>query len=285
MTTDPDVLRIIEVLTFRAHPERLKKKRLQRWLESTEPNVIGAAVDAALRHWEFVEPALTRREVGDLLMKNFDVSLANGGEKVSTYAYNCHEAAKEFYRWVIASHSALPDREAEECLRVAKTFLEQKYRAGGEGQRNCIIAGAIEHLFEVDGLQEFFADWKNDADLSSAYVKANEWASWVKHRIRSIEQVALIVVAIFRSRGFEDVAIKRPSVGTTMPILVWRDEADNELAISCDEDWVEAMASNEIDVKRAANFAADRANWSHSPYAPMHFTVELHTETFRTSPR
>jgi hypothetical protein len=69
MTANQDVLRIIDVLDFRANPEPLKKRRLLGWFESNEPNVVGAAVDAMLRNWDYIKPALTRREVGELLMK------------------------------------------------------------------------------------------------------------------------------------------------------------------------------------------------------------------------
>jgi len=283
MTSDPDVLRIIEVLDFRANPERLKKKRLRNWFESSEPNVIGAALEAVLRHWDFIEPALTRRELGELLKKNFEVSLRSRGEKLSDYAYNCHEAAKEFYGWVIASHSALPDGEAEECLSAAKEFLEQKYRAGDEGQRNCIIAGALEHIFEVEELREVFDDWKDDPELSYAYAKAEEWSLWVAARMRTVQPVVVRTADTFRTRGYNDVVIKRPTVGTIMPVIAWRSEEENELAISCDEAWADAVESNAIDIKRAADFAADPENWVHSQYAPTHFTVELSTQAFLRS--
>ena len=282
MTTNQDVLRIIEVLDFRAHPEPLKKKRLRAWFESQEPNVIGAATEAVLRHGEYINPPLTRREVGDLLMTNFDVSLDNRGEKVSAYAYNCHEAAKEFYGWVIAAHDALLDREAEECLSVAKEFLELRYRAGDEGQRNCLIAGALEHIFEVDGVRDRFHDWRDDPELSIAYGKAEEWRSWVAGRVRSLDTVAMRTADLLRARGVEDVVVERPTVGTTMPFIRWRNGEQHELAISCDEAWVQAVEADAVDVIRAANFAANPDNWSHSPYAPTHFTVELQGERFMT---
>jgi hypothetical protein len=213
------------------------------------------------------------------------VSLRSRGETLSNYAYDCYEAAKEFYGWVIASHSAFPDREAQECVRLAKEFLEQRYRSGDEGQRNCIIAGALEHIFEVEGLRELFDDWKDDLELSYAYVKADEWSSWVAARVRTVQPVAVRTADIFRERGYEAVVIKHPTVGTTMPVIGWRNEEEHELAIRCDEAWPDAVQSNAINMKSAADFAADPGNWVHSPYAPTHFTVELNTQTFLTSRR
>jgi len=284
MTTNDDVLRIIEILDFRRQPEPIKKKRVHRWFESSEPNVIGAAVDAVLRNWERIEPSLTRREIGDLLMKNFGVSLDSRGQKVSNYAYNCHEAAKEFYGWVIASHAAFPDHDAKECVRVAKQFLEQRYRAGDEGQRNCIIAGALEHIFEAEGLQEVFFEWKRDPVLSDAYAKAGAWSSWVAARNRSLEPIATATAEALRRRGFEDVQVQRPAVGTTMPVVTWRNGQPHELAISGDEAWARRFDAGEVDMAKAARFAATPENWSQSSSLPTHFTVELNGDRF-TAPR
>jgi hypothetical protein len=279
MSTSEDVLRIIEIMDFRRQPESIKKKHARRWFDSTDANVIGAGLDAILRNWECVEPRLTRRELGELLIKNFQISLRSRDGKLTHYAYNCHEAAREFYGWVIASHAAAGD-EAHEGVLVAKDFLEREYRAGNEQQRNCIVAGALEHLFEVEGLQKLFADWVSDPLLSQAYAKASEWSSWAQSRSRSLRGVAKRTLQQMRRRGVENANVREPAIGTTMPVITWDDAESNELAITCDEGWVRNFEGGHIDEEKAARFAADTRNWSESASVRGRFTVELHGEVF-----
>lgn len=272
MTVSADVQRIIEILDFRRAPTAMTKKRLLRWFDSNEPNVIGAAVGAALLNWECVRPALTRSEVGNILMKNFEVSLESAGEKLSPYAYNCHEAAKEFYVWVLQAHAALPDVEAENCVAAAIEFLERRYRAGDVRQRNCIVSGALEHLFEIDDLRNRFSAWEGDAALREAYSAATEWSTWALERMRSLREVAARTADLLRQRDVRDATAADGSIGTATAVVQWHDNEQHELVISCDEAWVEAFRSNNADVERAAAFAANRSNWSESM---THFSVEI----------
>lgn len=285
MIVNDDVLRIIEILEFRRQPTAVKKKRIGEWFGSDDPNVIGAAVDVLLQYSEYIDPAPTRREVGEFLMKNFEVSLARRGEKASIYAYNCHEAAKELYAWMIACYNALPERKAEECLHLAKEFLVHRYRNGDGSQRSCIVAGALEHLFEVDGLREFFMDWQAEPDLREAYRKAEAWSSWLAACVRSVELVASLTADLLRSRGFEAVMVHPPTIGTTMPVVTWENGEPHQLAIDCDEAWVRGFESSAVDIERAANFAASRSNWSQSANLPTHFTVHLNGDRFTIGSR
>jgi hypothetical protein len=281
MITNEDVVRIIEILDFRRQPELIKKKHARRWFDSTDANVIGAGLDAILRNWSCVEPPLTRGELGDVLMKNFQISLRSRGEKMTHYAYTCHEAAREFYDWVIASHAVAHDVEAQQCVHLAKDFLEREYRGGDDQQRNCIVAGALEHLFEVEALQDLFASWKNDPQLSEAYANAAEWSSWARSRRRSLRTVAKRILELMRRGGHEDANVREPAIGTTMPVITWDDDAEpNELAITCDEAWVRHFEGGRVDEVKAARFATNRQNWSESASVPRYFTVELCGETF-----
>jgi hypothetical protein len=280
MSTNEDVDRIIEILDFRSQPESVKKKHVRRWFDSTNASVIGAGLDAILRNWECVEPPFTRRELGEVLMKNFQISLRGGVGKLTHYAYSCHEAAREFCGWVIASHAAVRDVEAQDCLHLAKDFLEREYRTADEPQRNCIVAGALEHLFEVEGLAELFAGWQGDPLLSQAYAQASEWSSWARSRSRSLHSVAERTLELMRRRGVADANVRRPAVGTTMPVITWADGESHELAITCDETWVRHFEGGRIDEEKAAAHAADAKNWVESGSVPGTFMVELHGETF-----
>lgn len=57
-----------------------------------------------------------------------------------------------------------------------KKWTEKLYRAGDEAIRRAVVDGILEHLFEEKGVREFFADWKADSQLKSAYDEAQLWA-------------------------------------------------------------------------------------------------------------
>ncbi|MEA2417185.1 MAG: hypothetical protein QOI58_3842 [Thermoanaerobaculia bacterium] len=279
-----DVIRIIEVLEFRSRPGPLEKKRLRDWFASDDPNVIGAAADAVLQHWEYIEPPLTRGEVGDVLMKNLAVSLLTRGQKVSDYAYNCHEAGKEFYVWVIAAQAALPDAEAEECLRLARQFLRDQYRSGDEGQRGCIITGVLEHLFEIDDVRTLFADWQRDPEMMRAFERAEAWSTWVAAHAQSLDAVTSRAAELLKERGFKDVVVSKAAIGTIMPAVLWENGEEHQLSISCDEEWLNTFKETKLNIEEAARFATNSNNWSQAAL-PTHFSVKLQGARFRIRPR
>jgi hypothetical protein len=54
--------------------------------------------------------------------------------------------------------------------------MEKLYRAGDEGIKRAVVDGILEHLLEEKGLRKFFADWKADPQLKTAYDEAQLWA-------------------------------------------------------------------------------------------------------------
>ena len=277
MTANDDVLRIIQILDFRRQPEAIQKKHVQRWFESSDADVVGAGVDAILRNWECIEPSLTRRELGDLLAINFRLSLRKPVENVSHYAYTCHEAARELSAWIVAAQAS-GDLEAQNCLRFAKDFLTHEYRTADTKQRNCILAGALEHMFEFDGLRELFSDWAEDPLLSDPFSKAEAWSSWAAARRRSLSSVAKRISELMLQNGLESVELRLPAIGTTMPVITWHKGETHELAITGDEAWVRQFEAGQVDVEKAARFAADFRNWTQSASLPQRFDVELRGE-------
>lgn len=61
-------------------------------------------------------------------------------------------------------------------LKDIRELLAALYKHGNEDVRLAIINGALEHLFEDEEIKKEFADWKNDKELNSAYLKAAEWS-------------------------------------------------------------------------------------------------------------
>ena len=42
--------------------------------------------------------------------------------------------------------------------------------------KRAVVDGTLEHLFEEKELRQFFADWKADSQLKTAYDEAQLWA-------------------------------------------------------------------------------------------------------------
>ncbi len=79
--------------------------------------------------------------------------------------------------------------EAQDCIFDAweseggssESFMNEKsgWRSCTEpGMKNqaAIVDGILEHLFEKKGLRKWFADWKADSELKTAYDEARLWA-------------------------------------------------------------------------------------------------------------
>lgn len=208
MKPNSDILRIIAIMDFRHQPHTIKKTRVLAWFESSDRNVLGAATDAILKNWDYIQPSLTQRDLGGVPMKNFLVSLDGDNDELSVYAYTCHEAARVFCDWTLEAYSESSGQMAEEHVRVAKQLLAEKYRAGDERQRNCIVAGALEHIFEIEEMRGFFADWKNDPTLANAYKESEAWASWAARRARSLQSVALGIAQVLERSDHQGVSYK-----------------------------------------------------------------------------
>jgi hypothetical protein len=67
------------------------------------------------------------------------------------------------------------DGVSRDVLTDLKLWLAALYKEGDSRLRTCIVNATLEHLFERKPIRKFFADWKNDPDLVSAYDEACLW--------------------------------------------------------------------------------------------------------------
>ncbi len=59
-------------------------------------------------------------------------------------------------------------------VAVAKNWLGDLYRKGGDEVRTCIVQAVLEHFLDGRDIRDFFADWKRDPLLAVAYKEATE---------------------------------------------------------------------------------------------------------------
>lgn len=177
MTTDAQ--RAIEIMEFMHGTDRLPKEQLVSWLRSTDPDVLGAVYSATANHWSRLEPNVTRIEFGRLLGRVLKVALrSKGGTRFSLDKY---QAARTLMGWML---ECFKDREsdpdAERSLKWAVAFLASLYKRGSAKDRRCLVDGALEHLFAVDGMATYFKAWEHDKVLGRAHREAMEWVSDVE---------------------------------------------------------------------------------------------------------
>jgi hypothetical protein len=67
-------------------------------------------------------------------------------------------------------------KQPQYLLKEIRDLLATLYKQGSEDVKLAIINGALEHLFEDKEVKNEFADWRNDKELSEAYLKAAEWS-------------------------------------------------------------------------------------------------------------
>ncbi|MDH3976769.1 MAG: hypothetical protein OEV42_21105 [Deltaproteobacteria bacterium] len=89
------------------------------------------------------------------------------------YSESRYIAANSFSRFYKALRH---DKKIEkELLKEFRDILKKLYLEGDDDIRECIINGALEHLFEDDEIVNEFETWKNDNTLKKAYKLALEW--------------------------------------------------------------------------------------------------------------
>jgi hypothetical protein len=150
-----EVQRAIEVAEFIHGTDSLPKVRLDWWLRSNDPDVLGAVYFAAAHHWARIEPRTTRIEFGRLVGRVLAVALRAKGR--THFSMDKYRAARTFMGWMLECfQDRKDDPEAERSLKWAVAFLAALYRKGSAKDRRCVVDGVLEHLFESKGMAEYF---------------------------------------------------------------------------------------------------------------------------------
>jgi hypothetical protein len=170
-----DAQRGIEIVDFIHGKEMISKRQFRSWWRSDDPDVLGAAYFAAASHWSRVEGGVARSEFGSLLSCVFESALKGRG--ATRFSLSNYQAARTFMGWMMECYKdRQADVEAERCLKWAARTLATLYKRGTRDARRCIVDGALEHMFEHEGVVPYFKAWKSDRVLAKGYREAMEWA-------------------------------------------------------------------------------------------------------------
>jgi len=181
--TASDVVYIVEVLDALQDSEPIPRDRVMEWMKSENSDVIGAAIFLCSQEPALIEPNLTGADVKVMVFRTFEVAIRGRGEETTRFSLSCFDAARQLVDWARERlEASVYDESARPQLSEMAKFLEEKYRAGAPEVRECIVTGALEHLFEVLDLRGLFTDWETDTALSDAYAAARAWGDWAIKR-------------------------------------------------------------------------------------------------------
>lgn len=144
---------------------------VQAWMSSSDIEVLGFT-HALMSDRRFrIEPPIpledyvrfTKHYFGRCLKENPDGEWSDSRHSAGTDLVNIFAG---LWRDASVPRSVLKD---------LKAWLENIYREGDGDLRQCLIQALLEHLFEQEGIREFFSDWRQDALLADAYENACEW--------------------------------------------------------------------------------------------------------------
>jgi hypothetical protein len=279
MAMNHDVIRVINILEFRRAPVKIKKRHLIDWFSSDDPNVIAAAVDAVLMHSDWISPRLTNADILELLQKNLALNLFT--RKAPTpYGHSCYEAGRALFMWV--TQVAVAGGTHPELLPRLSSFLSGLYLSAPDEQRNCIINGVLEHLFESDVIRQHFEHWQDEDALREAFINARRWSDWASVTRTSLEEVAEKTADLLRASGHHDAFVTQAGPATVVPTISLHDRV---VMMSCDSAWVELFRRGALNLESAAKYAADQQNWRTVAEGGITDAVELFGNAFekRTS--
>jgi len=149
----------------------IEASRVRNWMRMPSIEVQSVLTDLLLEHSEKISPPLSMEEICHSVESYYKQCLIRNF-KNNDRVPNRHIAGYELVRWFksLWQDSAVPRLYLERL----KGMLRDLYTSG-EVPAHELTTAVLEHLFEEQEIQEFFAEWKIDAQLSDAFSLAKEW--------------------------------------------------------------------------------------------------------------
>lgn len=163
-----------EILAERERSSPISRHKVLEWMSSHDQEALGALYHSITdgRFSSRIEPALSSDAYHSFARAYFGRCLRedpNGKWTNSRYS-----AGWDLVGWIAGLWK---DRNAQDAaLAEWKRWLAELYRQGDAELRTCLVTATLEHLFELPGMPNYFADWKADPSLADAHAQAMEWA-------------------------------------------------------------------------------------------------------------
>src|SRR5215831_10451737 len=150
---------IAEIRELAAKPGgEIARERLRAWMSNENPEVRHAVYGLLRGHSVHVSPALDRDECFRFFQDHLSRALKAAGG--SNSALTRHGAAWEIAGWM-AGLFRQQSGDKEVLVRL-RDWIESMYLNGSADDRETLVNGALEHLFEDSKIRKFFSGWKKD---------------------------------------------------------------------------------------------------------------------------
>lgn len=152
---------------------RIREPELREWMRSTDLETAGAVMVLFDQYRSLLEALPPQEEVVDFYLAFFRRCLREDprGEYAPSRYLAAH-ALVNWYRRMRADPQVAPD-----VLARARRMLREEYEQGDQPEKECIVRGALEHLFEDPAVREEFSDWRTEPALRIAYEEALRWST------------------------------------------------------------------------------------------------------------
>ena len=152
----------------------IRKSDVLKWMKEDDIEILGALQDIITEESKvkLIDPPLERAEIDQFFGRYFERCIRENPQ--GEWALSRYMAAHELNRWFLDLWEERP--KSDSFLKGWKKWFEKLYRGADETIKRAVVDGSLEHLFEEKGVSEFFADWKKDAELSTAFDEAKLWS-------------------------------------------------------------------------------------------------------------
>jgi hypothetical protein len=157
--------------------ERIAEVDLRRWMQASDLETQGAVVALLDEHQHLLAGPPSLNETVDFYLGYFRRCIEE--DPAGEFAASRYVAAHALVNWYRKMRD--DPQVPPEVLVRARRMLREAYEAGDSAVRECIVNGALEHLFEEEAVREEFAEWKRQPQLREAYERALEWSSGGGH--------------------------------------------------------------------------------------------------------
>lgn len=144
---------------------------VRQWMSCSGLEVQGALTSFLLSQSGRIEPSLSWEEVC-VAFENYYKQCLIRDLQQNDYVPNRYIAGYELVNWFMYLWKE-PSAPREYVIRL-KIMLRDLYLEN-EPLRSAIVNAVMEHLFEVQEIQDFFAEWKSNPKLSNAFNVAKAW--------------------------------------------------------------------------------------------------------------
>ncbi len=151
--------------------DSVSAEAVRRLIGDGDLRVRGAAYYFLQRARDRIVPPLSTAEQCSFMLDYLFECLLLDPES-DDYLYSGFEAAGELSGWVKRlERVGNNDRLISQIVQR----LTQAYIAADENTRNRIETGAVEHMMESPSMRKYFASWKGDSTLGTAYELCLQW--------------------------------------------------------------------------------------------------------------